>query len=212
MNGKNIIVLREMESDLIDFITNMCIHIIESKKIRTFITPLTLGKIYANKDDSDKVVKVLKDVSGDDRGFSDKQLAHLKKMFGNELGSTLIKLSMHYQNYSINICKLPINDIDPIENWVQNVWQEIRKTLNLSSSVNEIDDLIVDIIQGSRKSMLNCLSPHIYKNKEEIYKWALENKIVTKTKKFNVETDELIAYSYYYYEKFPEKAKALGAK
>jgi len=209
INGKNIIVLREMESDLMDFITNMCIHIIESKKIRNFVTPLTLGEIYSNRNNPEKVLEILKDVSTDDKGLNETQMKKLTKMFGNDLGINIIKIAMHYQNYSINICKLPINDIDPIENWVQNVWQEIRKILGLNSSVNEINDLVVDIIQGSRKSMLNCLSPHIYKNKDEIYRWAAENKIQTKTKKFNVETDELIAYSYYYYEKFPEKAKEM---
>jgi len=209
INGKNIIVLREMESDLIDFMTNMCIHIIEAKKIRNFITPLSLGKIYAHRDNVDKVADILRDLSIDERGFNSNQINQLKKMFGNELGINLIKLSMHYQNYSVNICKLPVNDIDPIENWTQNVWQQIRKILNLNSSVQEIDNLVVDIIQGSRKSMLNCLSPHIYKNKEVILKWAADNKIQTKTKKFNCPTDELIAYSYYYYEKFPEKAKEM---
>jgi len=210
INGKNIIVLREMESDLIDFITNMCIHIIESKKLRKFITPQTLGKIYSHKDNLEKIVEILKDLSLEEgKGFSENQINCLKKLFGKELGISLINISMHYQNYSLNICKLPINDIDPIENWIQNVWQEIRKILGVYSSVNEIDDLVVDIIQGSRKSMLNCFSSHIYINQTEIFKWAEENKIQTKTKKFNNETDRLIAYSYYYYEKFPEKVKEL---
>ena len=210
INGKNIIVLREMETDLIDFLTNMCIHIIESRKIRKFITPLSLGKIYSCKDDTDKVIGILKELSfNEGKGFTEKQISSMHKMFGNDLGINLIKLSMHYQNYSVNICKLPINDIDPIESWVQNVWQEIRKILGLTSSIHEIDDLVVDIIQGSRRTMLNCLSSHIYKNKDEIFKWAKDNNIQTKTKKFVNETDLLIAYSYYYYEKFPEKVKEL---
>jgi len=210
LNGKNVIMLREMETDLIDFCMNMCIHMIESKKIRKFITPLTLGKIYACKDNIDKVMEILKELSyNSEKKFSDKEINSLKKMFGVDLGINLIKISMHYQNYSINICKLPINDIDPIENWVQNIWRQIRNILGLNSSIKEVDDLIVDIIQGSRKSMLNCFSSHIYKNQEEIYKWAKDNNIQTKTQKFNCETDRLIAFSYYYYEKFPEKMKEL---
>jgi hypothetical protein len=47
----------------------------------------------------------------------------------------------------------------------------------------------------------------MYKHKEEILKWAEENKIQTKTKKFLNENDKLIAYSYYYYKQFPEKDK-----
>ena len=34
--------------------------------------------------------------------------------------------------------------------------------------MDEIDDLYVDIFQGSKRTLLFCLSPHMYANKDEI--------------------------------------------
>lgn len=45
----------------------------------------------------------------------------------------------------------------------------------------------------------------MHTHKEEILEWANKENIQLNTQRFNNEVDKLIAYSYYYYLKFPEK-------
>ena len=102
---------------------------------------------------------------------------------------------------------MKLTDKDPIEFWTQNLYSTVKKTLGVTSWLSEIDDLVVDIIQGSKRTLLNCISPHLYMHKDEILSWAKKYNIELKTKTFLNENDKLIAYSYYYYKAFPDKDK-----
>ena len=86
------------------------------------------------------------------------------------------------------------------------MWNVCKDLLGVNSSVEEIDDLVIDICQGSKRTLLGCIAPHMYMHKEEILKWGVNN-IQLKTKEFLNENDKLLAYSYYYYKTFPEKAR-----
>ena len=55
-NGKDVIIMRDLEADVLDFVSNMCIHIIESGKLRKKISaPLTLEKVIENARDLEKL-------------------------------------------------------------------------------------------------------------------------------------------------------------
>jgi hypothetical protein len=204
LQGKNLVVVREMETDILDFLSNMCIHIIESRKIRTVInSPITIGRLFDTRGDFEKTFEIFKTVTKPE--VSNVHKESLKKVFGDDFADKLISLCLHYQDYSINIQKVSIGDKDPVECWVQNLWNVAKNLLGVNSSVDEIDDLVVDVVQGSKRTLVSCLSPHIYQHKEEILKWGKENNIPLKTKVFLDENDILIAYSYYYYLAFPEK-------
>ena len=206
LDGKNVIIVREMETDVLDFISNICIHIIESTKLRKYISsPITLKKIHEVKDNFEDTINVLMNTTG--IFLDDHEIKSLKSFFGNNFADKLINLCLNYQDISITISKESMYDKDPVENWIQNLWDITKALLNVNSSVDEIDDLIVDIIQGSKKTLLNCISPHMYMIKDEILSWAQENKILLKTKIFLNEIDRLVAYSFYFYNAHPERAK-----
>ena len=46
-------------------------------------------------------------------------------------------------------------------------------TDHLLSSNEEMDDLVVDISQGSKRTLLGCISPHLFKNKIKILEWGV---------------------------------------
>ena len=55
LDGKDYIVVRELETDVLDFVTNMCINSIESDKLRKLINnPMLLRQLFENKDNFDK--------------------------------------------------------------------------------------------------------------------------------------------------------------
>lgn len=206
IDGKNVIFVRELETDVLDFIANMCIHIVECTKMRKFISnPLILEKLYDAAEDFEKTVDVLKHETT--LHFNHEEINVLRKTFGNQFSRKLINIMLHYQDYSITINKIPQNNLDSVEKWVQNLWSHAKKLLEINSSVDEIDDLVVDIIQGSKRTLIGCISPHLHANAEEILKWGEETKVELQTKVFNNEIDRLLAVAYHYYKAFPEKQK-----
>jgi hypothetical protein len=206
LDGKNVIIVRELETDVLDFVSNVCIHIIESTKIRKFLSsPITINKIYNARDSFENTLQALMNTTGIVINTTEAEI--LQKVFGNRFAEKLINLCLNYQDICVSISKDIFTDKDPVENWIQNLWNVTREVLGVNSSVDEIDDLVVDIIQGSKKTLLSAVSPHIYKHKQEILKWAANNNIKLQTQMFYNETDKLIAYSHYYYLAFPDKAK-----
>ena len=131
----------------------------------------------------------------------------MKNLFGDNFGEKLINLCINHQDVNVIINKVKITDKDPIEFWTQNLYNTVKRTLGVTSWLSEIDDLVVDVIQGSKRTLLACISPHMYMHKDEILKWASAHNIQLKTKTFLNENDKLVAYSYYYYKEFPEKEK-----
>jgi hypothetical protein len=204
LNGKGVIVVREMETDILDFVSNMCINVIEAKKLVFYLnTPKILGSLFENKDNFEKSVEILENATKSKLNHSEKE--NLRKFFGDNIGEKLINMCLHYQDYSITISKLPNSDQDPSEKWIQNLWKVSRNLLGVNTSIEEMDDLVVDISQGSKRTLLGCLTPHIFKNKDKILKWGVNNKIKLKTKEFLNENDKLLAFSYYYYKEFPKE-------
>lgn len=53
-----------METDVLDFITNMCINTIETKKLTKKINnPIVLGQLFEFRDDFDKSIEILEDAT-----------------------------------------------------------------------------------------------------------------------------------------------------
>jgi hypothetical protein len=206
LDGKNIIYVRELETDVLDFIANMCIHVVECFKMRKHISsPLILEKLFYAKNDFKNTVNILKSNTLIQINIEDEHV--LSKAFGDEFATKLINIMLHYQDYSIQINKVPQNNLDSVECWTQNLWKHAKKLLDIESSVDEIDDLVVDIIQGSKRTLIGCISPHLHKNAKEILKWGEETNVKLQTKIFLNEIDKLLAVAYYYYKAFPEKQK-----
>ena len=206
LEGKNVIFVRELETDVLDFIANMCIHIVECWKVRKHISsPHIIELLYDCGENFEKSMNVIKQETVLNISSSDEEV--LKKTFGGTFPRKLINTMLHYQDYSITINKVPQNNLDAVERWVQHVWTVAKGLLEITSSVDEIDDLVVDIIQGSKRTLIGCISPHLHSHAEEIMKWGKDTDVKLQTKEFNNEADRLLAVSYYYYKAFPEKQK-----
>lgn len=202
LEGKAVIVVREMETDVLDFVSNMCVNTIEAQKLRDLInSPKILGKLFEHKDDFAKCVEIVEKAAKCVLSESDKE--SFRGFFGESLGEKLINLCLHYQDYSITISKLPNSHLDPSEKWIQNLWKTTRQLLGVSSSIEELTDLVVDISQGSKRTLINSISPHIYRNRAKILEWGRKNNIKLKTKAFLSETDKLLATGFYYYKQNP---------
>ena len=204
LDGKGVIVVRDQETDILDFVSNLCIHIIESGKLRRLLNvPNKVTILHENLNDFEKCFEYVNSILPNPISLEDK--ISLNKWFGDNFARKMIDLILHHDDYYISIPKENICNNDPIELMIQDVWKMTKELLKISNSIDEIDDLIVDIIQGSKRTLLGCISPYLYKNREEIYDYAERNGIKTITKEFLNESDRLLALSYYYFKSFPDK-------
>ena len=95
-------------------------------------------------------------------------------MFGENFSKIVINLCINHQDVNVIINHPKLADKDSIELWTQNLWNVVKKSLGATSWLSKIDDLVVDIFQGSKRTLLNCIFPHLYIYKDEILKWGLK--------------------------------------
>lgn len=201
IGGKCVAILRDLDTDLFDFMSNFCIHIIEARKaIQRLKSPALFRDLLMHRDQQEKVLSLLKAGSN----LSQDEIDGLNRIWPNNLGEHLANILMHENDFSLTIsapsCHLKQ---DAVEEWIRNVW---TATMNLykfppGTSPESIpdEDMTVDIMQGSRRAFLNIISPYAYVYRDDIMKWADEFRPKLITKQFNCEEDKLLANAYYYF-------------
>lgn len=198
LTGKNFIIMRELVSDINDLLANLCIHIIESKKLRAKLrAPSTLAKMLETKDISGLPL-IAEEKSG------------LIKIWGDNVVEQIKNIMVHHEDYKISIfipsCHLKLS---PIEMWTERLWKGCLEALEMEISVVEAIDLglIVDFMQGSTRSILNAVSPYLFQNARRITEWFEKSGITLQTTDLHDSRDKLIAMSYYYFKQFPKEAE-----
>ncbi|OMJ91745.1 hypothetical protein SteCoe_5646 [Stentor coeruleus] len=199
LSGKNYIIMRELVSDINDMLANLCIHMIESKKLRYKLrTPSVLAKLLDTRDIS-ALPLTAEEKSG------------LIKIWGDKLVEHIKNIMVHHEDYKISIfipsCHLKLS---PIEMWTEQLWKGCLEALEMEISVVEAIDmgLVVDFMQGSTRSILNAVSPYLYQNAKKIQDWFEKSGITLQTTDLHDPRDKLIAMSYYYFKQFPKEAEA----
>jgi len=199
MPGKSIVLLRELETDLLDFISNLCIHMVESRKLR-------------HKISSPKILHLL--MSGgsiDELPLSTEEKEGVKSLWKTGCQTRLAEILLHHEDYKLLVeVQKPHVKQDPSERWITRVWEKCAECLDIPGiSIGEAiaRGLKTDIIQGSTRTALACISPYMFMKETEIRAWFKQSGLTVKTREFKNATDELIAQSYYYFLSHPEEAE-----
>ena len=194
--GKDIIVLRDMESDINDLLSNLCIHYIEAKKLRRKLKfPNVLGCLMASES-LECLPLDLQEIDG------------LQEMWKSKTVENIRNIVLHHEDYRIIVTSTAANlRSGPSERWAETLWKGCQKALGAEISISEANSkgLIVDVVQGSTRTLLNLISPYYRMHKAKILKWLERSEIKLKTTQFFKDTDKLFAAAYYYLKKFPEQ-------
>ncbi len=100
IQGKCIVMLRDMETDLFDFLSILCIHMVEAKKLFHRInSPSIVYDLHQNSDRNNaKVNEVLKQTS-----LTEEEINGLNNIWKQDLGSNLLKILCHREDFRIVI-------------------------------------------------------------------------------------------------------------
>ena len=162
--GKCVAILRDLETDLFDFMANLCIHIVESRKIvKKIRSPVLFRDLLMARDDQDKVVSILtKATETKEADLTTEEVEGLQRIWPRNLGENLANILMHHNDFSLTISE-PACHLrqDAIEAWAKKLWLATAKLFNFPSDITcesiPDDDLTVDIIQGSRRAFTNLI-------------------------------------------------------
>jgi len=167
-NGKIFILLRDQQTDIIDLMTCLCLHAIESKKLRYLLSknPKNISLLYKVMEEiqsgveethelQEKVFSEIKELKPND-------ISGLRNLWGDKTLENIWNVLYQHGDYNIIIDKPQDSFDDVSEIWIEKVR---NATIKLIGEYNP-EDLIVDIISSNTHSVVNLVSPWVHKKKK----------------------------------------------
>ena len=149
--GKNMVLIRDGISDLVDLITCLCLYAIEARKIR----------------------RIVRDGGGLD-AIPDAVLEPLRALWPNDCPKRVSEVAMHHEDFRIEIHK-ELNNYNSThaETWGQQIAVATRELVGYDPSELP-SDVAVHVISSNTHSVTNCLSTWLGRNADTIIRWADE--------------------------------------
>lgn len=188
MPGKMHIFLRDFYTDFLDVLTMLCIHIVESKKLRQNLRPYDAVRVVeilhrgmgAMKecDDVAVVPEIEKQVLLEMATVSNLKPDQVPRLCAlwppGHVLKNLIHIVGHHEDYSVflNLSDRTNAPVSPVESWVYRLRQAVIDLLGMGELELEDGNLVVDVISSNMHSMKNCLSPQVHTNAQTILDWG----------------------------------------
>lgn len=168
--GKSMVLLRSGLSDLIDFITCLCVYSVEARKIRKHIgDPDSLLSLTERLDMLDHDGRPC-DFS--DLPFSKAELHGLQSVWPGEVPIRIRQIALHREALSVDISRQTQSyNSRRTDIWTYQVSNATRQLIGFDPS-DLPGDLRVHIISSNTHSVTNCLNPFLIEYSDEIIEWA----------------------------------------
>jgi hypothetical protein len=207
--GKNMVLLRNGFSDLIDLITNLCLYSVEARKIRSRVkTPDSLSLIRDYLEHPENYSKESQSRLFARLGFTESEIAGLRLVWPRGTVETLYEIACHREMFSIDVRRQRNNyNSRSLELWTDQVGNATEKLLGFQPSALPVD-VRVHIISSNTHSVTNCLNPWFPAHKDEVIAWARRTGHPYMDLEWENEYDQLYALARDYFTAFPEQADA----
>lgn len=221
---------REDFTDILDFVSLLCVHCIEAEKLRKrlvkSVTSLNALMEYVATHDMEtpeEQTQVLKKLK-----LTDSEATGLRRLWEKDVLHKLWEMIRLHEDYTLRIEWRPHYDTDAQERWTEQIRQAVEQLLGqtwddytvdiistflryssilLFSSVCNVNLSWVSSKSGSNThSVVNCLCPVLQRHKEEILEWGKVNQPSLSAGEFKNKDDLLYAMTYHYEKAFPEFA------
>ncbi|HET7839375.1 MAG TPA: cyclic nucleotide-binding domain-containing protein [Rectinemataceae bacterium] len=169
MSGKDMVLVRDGLSDLVDFITCLCVFAVEAKKIRYRLNhpDLILALEGAKGRDGSRAEALLERLP-----FDEEERAELRRLWPTETATRIREIVFHRQAFSLDIRKQVNNYNGRLsEHWASQVGAAAGALLGVRPS-DFPEELEVHIVSSNTHSVSNCLNPFFARHAEEILGWA----------------------------------------
>lgn len=147
--GKNMVLIRDGLSDLVDLVTCLCLYAIEARKIR----------------------RRVRDKGGLDAVAED-DLAQLRPIWPDDAEGRVRELALHHEDFRIEIHK-ELNNYNSAhaETWGDQIANATRDLIGCDP--NDLpSDFDVHIVSSNTHSVSNCLSPWLGARADDVLTWG----------------------------------------
>lgn len=195
MDGKTLVLLRDGFTDLLDFITMMCAHIIESNKLRGrlqgMVHPPAIDILddYLQQRETEKregcelsEAEELERMKGvlQHMPLMESERDGLLRLWGVKTALTLYEIMMHREEYNVRV-DLSVSrrfQTNPFHEWALNLRACVLNKIGLKAVDTLPEDLYIDVVSSNTHCIKNLLSSFNRKYKDEILQYARENESV----------------------------------
>lgn len=163
--GKTLVQLRYGASDLLDFVTCLCVYAVEARKIRTRLED---AHALPQDDDCTEEEKLAS------LPFSPEETRGLQSIWPGNTIARLAEISRHRESFSVSVQRHSAKyNSQRSERWSTQLASACRELLG-SDPVDLGDDVGVHIISSNTHSMTNCLNGWYLEHADRIIDWARE--------------------------------------
>lgn len=178
--GKNMVLLRNGISDILDFLSCLCLFAIESQKIRKRLhDPLLLRqlKIFQQTFEEKPIdLKQSAQVLNQQFFFTKEESDALHDIWNEKTLQRLYEITIHHEDWTMSV-ERQLNNYNTrrSEKWANLVSQGVKDFLGLNPW-NLSEDVEVHIVSSNTHSLVNCLSSYPRQHRDEILDWAKSQK------------------------------------
>ncbi len=196
--GKDMVLIRDGLSDLVDLISCLCLYAIEARKIRRRMRDPVLLSTMAG-------------AALDALPFSTVEQAGLRSVWPEDTVARLREIALHHEDLRIEVFKDLFNyNSAHSEVWSAQVAAATRELMGADPS-DLPADLPVHIVSSNTHSVINCLSGALTENAAAIRAWAEQQGHELLAETWNDPADLVYALSRDYYKAHPEALEAKRA-
>lgn len=203
-DGKNLILIREDFTDILDFVSLLCVHCVEAAKLRKRLAkPHVVSELlkYVAENSSPSETPEQQESVLSKLQLSQHETAGLKRIWGNELLHRFWELVRNHEDFVLKLDSRPHYATDAQERWAE----QIRSKVVALTGTHDLEDYTVDIVSSNTHSVVNCLCHVLQRERKTILDWGRANlPTLFASPEFKVEDDLLYATAYQYEKKFPD--------
>lgn len=206
--GKNLVLLRNGDSDLVDLVSCLCLYSVEARKIRRRLAvPEVLRRLSdwvennseASKEEEAEFLRTLP--------FSADEVSGLQNVWPNDTVRRLYEIVIHREMFSVDVRRQTTNyNSRRTDKWTAQVADATNSLLGCQPSALS-QNVRVHVVSSNTHSVTNCLNPWYREHGEEVLEWAhsIEHPLLQES--WSRDSDLVYALARDYFREHPEAAE-----
>jgi hypothetical protein len=216
--GKNLVLLRNGDSDLVDLVSCLCLYSVEAQKIRRRLAvPEILSRLSAwcagpeekgasaakadgaSKPDPDgEFLKTLP--------FTEEEVRGLQEVWPENTVRRLYDMVIHREMFSVDVRRQTTNyNSRRTDQWTAQVADATNSLLGCQPSALP-DEVRVHIVSSNTHSVTNCLNPWYRHHSDTVLQWARESEHPYLREEWPRDSDLVYAVARDFFREHPDAA------
>lgn len=208
--GKNLVIIRNGITDVLDLVSCLCAFSVEARKIRRRLSsPTELALLQKNLDNdlSRDPLSVLQEL-----GFSQPEAQSFVQLWGEGVFRRLWELILLHEDIFLATQKqTDIYHGRRTEQWITQILRGAESLLGAKKD-DWPDNLEVHLISSNTHSVTNCLSPLVRSLRDEVYDWARDLQHPYLKVDWRVPEDQFYALLGDYLKRNPQAQRRQGSE